>query len=87
MSKWQRIGTAGAFANSPKPDTSASGEIARGATGAALSFNKSQSFFDFNPDPKSKSISIFYPLTVDTIGNIWKSSEKIRKENKKFKRL
>lgn len=24
---------------------------------------------------------------VDTIGNIWKCSEKIRKENKRFKRL
>jgi hypothetical protein len=80
----QRIGTAN-FSHTPKPNTTTNSGLGRGNT-AAQSFNKSQSYFDFNPDPKS-NLYIFTNSIVDTIGNIWKCSEKIRKDNKKFKRL
>ena len=47
----QRIGTAN-VSHTPKPNTTTNSGMGRGNT-AAQSFNKSQSYFDFNPDPKS----------------------------------
>jgi hypothetical protein len=50
----QRLGTAANFSNTPKPNTTTKTGMERGNT-AGQSFNKSQSYFDFNPDPKSNS--------------------------------
>ncbi len=51
----QRISTAN-FAQTPNPNTTTNSGYARGYT-AAHSFNKSHSYFDFNPDPKSNNHS------------------------------